>query len=159
MRAKKKNCGNPRMSRASMRSWGPSAWTFLHTSSYAYSIEPTQEDRMNMYMFLYYFARVLPCKRCSDDFKLYLDKKLAERTASSILDSRKNMVRFVIDAHNAVNIKLGKRTYSYEEVDELYTTGKTSYMLIILSLIICICILCIMCKNKKKQSINVWPLP
>lgn len=109
------------MNRSSITSWGPSGWTYLHAASYAYPLTPSDIERENMFYFLHYFARVIPCQRCRRDFRRILEEKLHERINSPVFDTRNNLVQFLVDAHNSVNKRLGKRMYSYSEVDRLYT--------------------------------------
>lgn len=108
------------MSRSSLQSWGPAAWTFLHTVSFAYPEEPTQRDRDDMYAFLDTFSRVIPCRRCRDDWQALMRERLPSG-ASAHLDSRDALSRFVVDGHNAVNEKLGKKPVAYAKVAEWYT--------------------------------------
>lgn len=109
------------MNRSSILHWGPSAWNYLHTCSFAYSEIPNDINREEIYNFLIYFAKVIPCNMCRQDFIKYLNEQLPEKMNSDHFSSRRKLVRFLIDAHNYVNIKLGKRIYSYEEVYKMYT--------------------------------------
>lgn len=120
MRAKKKNIGVPIMNRTSIGVWGPSGWTYLHSTSFAYSETPNRETRENMLYFLKYFARVIPCYRCRIDFTKYIDAHLKDDVDSKYLASKTTLIHFLIDAHNYVNQKLNKRIYTYNEVYDLY---------------------------------------
>lgn len=132
------------MNRSSINSWGPSGWNFIHAVSYSYPKRPTSQDKLNMYKFLTNFARVLPCKRCRDDFTAYIDLNLSEREGSSALMSNETFVHFLVDAHNHVNQKLGKRTYTYREVDKMYTSvhSKRSGVNVLLILFVLILLIC-----------------
>lgn len=139
MRAKKKNCDVPIMNRMSIFSWGPCAWNFLHASSYAYPLYPTQENKSDMFNFLMHFAKVIPCTICSDDFVNYLREHLKEEVESLAFKNRKNLVEFIVDAHNYVNKKLNKRIFTYDEVDAMYlgqTQVNTIKLIVILALLI-----------------------
>jgi len=42
--------------------WGPSAWTFLHTITFNYPEDPTEDDKRKYYNFFMNIKDVLPCK-------------------------------------------------------------------------------------------------
>lgn len=155
-RKEKKLCLTKIMSRSAISSWGPCGWTFLHTASYAYPDKPTSTDKENMFKFLWYFSRVIPCGICRKDFTKYIDTMLPEFENSAIFTSKLNLVRFSIDAHNYVNRKLGKREYSYHEVDEIYLLGEPRRMPIILIITIVVVIIVAVCvimhgKNRRRD--------
>ena len=100
--------------------WGPSAWNFLHTMSYSYPETPSEKEKLKFYTFLLMFASVLPCDICKDDFQKYLDDKFEKQHLSDAFFSRETFTKFLIDAHNDVNLKLKKKVLSYDDVDKLY---------------------------------------
>lgn len=96
--------------------WGPHFWITLHTISFDYPINPTNNDKNNYGMFINSIQNVLPCKICRKNFC----RKLKESPIKNHLNSRKDFVYWMIDCHNKVNSETGKRYYSYEEVIKLY---------------------------------------
>ena len=154
-RKEKKLCVTNIMSRSAISSWGPCGWTFLHTASYAYPDNPTTSDKENMFKFLYYFARVIPCSICRKDFTMYIDKTIPKLENSKVFESKSNLVRYLIDAHNYVNVKLGKREYTYYEVDEIYLYGPSRKMHILLLITIVVIVLiagiCLITFRKKNN--------
>lgn len=134
----------------SISKWGPAAWRLLHTISFTYSIDPTLEDKENMYVFLNSFSRVLPCKKCRLDFTNYVKDTLNRE--SKHLKSRENLIDYITDAHNHVNRKLGRREYSYVEIRSQYLSEDSFFcftnMFIILLLLI---ILFTIIRNNKKK--------
>tara|TARA_B100001741_G_C16553449_1_gene600831 strand:- start:4501 stop:5049 length:549 start_codon:yes stop_codon:yes gene_type:complete len=150
-RKEKKLCLTKIMSRSAISSWGPCGWTFLHTASYAYPDNPLKIDKENMFKFLWYFARVIPCGICRKDFTQYIAAMLPELENSTIFDSKTELVRFLIDAHNYVNRKLGKREYTYHEVDEIYLFGESraiSISLIIAIVVVIALVTCVLIHTK-----------
>ena len=133
------------MNKSSIIHWGPSAWNYLHTCSFAYSEFPNDTNREEMYNFLIYFAKVIPCHRCRHDFVKYLNEQLPEKMKSDHFSSKHKLIHFLIDAHNYVNLKLGKRVYSYKEVYYMYTKNpdkiSTQQIFICIILIITLLIL------------------
>ena len=65
------------------------------------------------------------------------------------MESRKELIEWLIDIHNEVNVMIGKREYSYDEVYQLYnnmysnsnsnsniTSNSTIFFIILLLLVI-----------------------
>ena len=150
MRAKKKNCDKPTMNHSSIKSWGPSAWTFLHVISFSYPDNPTKEDKINMFNYLYYFARVLPCPTCKKDFLKYLQQKLPANYNSEEFENKRNFSMFIVDAHNYINKKLDKKIVNYDVVETWYTkhNNKCLTLKYILIFFIILCSLLVVRKTK-----------
>lgn len=90
--------------------WGPAAWHTLHAFAHT---SPRQLDagrRARTCEFLRLFGEHLPCPACRAHFRAYLVAHLDE----DALGTREDVVRFMNDAHNDVNRRLGKRTWTYE---------------------------------------------
>ena len=47
--------------------WGPALWHSLHTISFNYPVNPTEEDKIRYYKYFKYLGKVLPCKYCRDN--------------------------------------------------------------------------------------------
>ena len=95
--------------------WGPNAWLFLHTVTFNYPKNPTVIDRNNYYDFFNSLQNVLPCQKCQEHYKLNLQKFPIQ------LQSRRHLVQWLINMHNAVNIKNGKEAWTYDEVYDKYS--------------------------------------
>lgn len=97
--------------------WGPSAWNTLHSFAHR-SPESLTESQMKEWRdFLYLFGKRLPCPKCRIHFQKFLDTSLSLEN----LTTRENLVRFLHEAHNDVNRRLGKKTWSYEAHRMLYS--------------------------------------
>ena len=84
------------------RIFGPPLWTFLHIMAHNY---PTGEDLTDRYKsrcrrFILSVSYVLPCAHCGKHFRSYL--RSHKEDFHLAFDSRKNMIKFLVDAHNAV---------------------------------------------------------
>lgn len=102
-----------------LKNWGPAGWTFLHVSSWAYPLHPTLQEKKDMFAFLHSFASILPCKRCRQEWTVFIKANLPN-VEDSKLDSRVSLTQFLVYGHNLVNDKLGKPRISYEKARELY---------------------------------------
>ena len=121
--------------------WGPHGWIFLHTITLNYPENPTKEDKFYHKELFNNLKYTLPCKKCANHYALNLVKYPLEPA----LESRSKFVNWLIDIHNEVNKKNGKRVYSYEEVYKIYsdmydvkkkTNNLNLILIIIISLII-----------------------
>ena len=98
--------------------WGPCLWHFLHTLSINYPVNPTEEDKYNYYNFIYFMAKILPCKYCRDNVVKNLKKVPLTR---AVLKNRETFAKWMYDLHKQVNTMLGKKTkLSYKEVRDRY---------------------------------------
>ena len=116
--------------------WGPGAWLFLHTISLNYPTNPTYEDKENYKTFFTSLKNVIPCKNCAKHYSENLNNYPIDKS----LNSKQDLVKWLIDIHNEVNVKNNKRKYSYDEVINKYNnlySPKTNYcMIIIVTLLI-----------------------
>ena len=84
---------------------GPYVWSAMH--HIARGFQPTPAKRAAFHRWLVDLAVLLPCDVCSRDF----GKIAPTVTTSSTADA----LRWTIDAHNKVNVKLGKPALSYAD--------------------------------------------
>ena len=104
----------------SIHRWGPAAWNTLHVVAHSYPREPTDAQREETRAFLQLFALHLPCPSCRKHFQSLLERRLDDQA----LSSRARLVAFLNDAHNEVNVRLGKPVWTLEEHYQVYRRGK-----------------------------------
>jgi hypothetical protein len=122
--------------------WGPPAWTFLHTVTYNYPENPTEDDKRNFYNFFMNLQHVLPCEKCKAHYKQNIQKYDLKNN----LGSRQELVKWLIDLHNDINKDNGKQVWSYSDVFNKYQRMYQSDSLInkmIIFMIICIVLILI----------------
>jgi hypothetical protein len=88
--------------------WGPSAWNTLHCFAHASPPRISDSKREEFSQFLSLFAKQIPCPSCRHHFEHYLE------TNPLKVETRGDLVSYLNDAHNSVNKRLGKKTWSYE---------------------------------------------
>ena len=98
--------------------WGPSMWHYLHTMSFNYPVNPTEDDKKNYMNFVLMLEKVLPCKYCR--MNLTTNFKNLPLTMAS-MKSRETFSRYIYDLHELVNTMLKKKSgLSYCDVRERY---------------------------------------
>ena len=96
--------------------WGPQLWYVLHIITMTYPKEPSEYSKRAYHDFFNNLKDVLPCDIC----KKHYSKFIIEYPVTPHLDSRENLVKWLIQIHNFVNLELGKPVLSVEEVVALY---------------------------------------
>ena len=85
--------------------WGPLMWAFLHIMSFNFPVEPTGQQKLDYYNFLYALSNVLPCCHCRDN--MINNMKKANLSCDSFKD-RASFSKFIFNLHNEVNNTLQK---------------------------------------------------
>ncbi len=96
--------------------WGPHMWLMLHIITMSYPDNPNDFHKQTYADFFTLLKDILPCEECQKHFKRYL----AEYPIRPHLDTRADLIKWLIQIHNFVNISLGKRTYEPAEIIQLY---------------------------------------
>ena len=91
---------------------GRSTWTFLHTLSASYPPAASRTQQSEMKQFLTLFSKLYPCWHCAEDFQQWIGTKGNEPK----LGGRQGLMRWMCEAHNEVNAKLGKGKFDCGEV-------------------------------------------
>ncbi len=98
--------------------WGPAAWHLLHTISFNYPINPTEENKKQYKYFIESLGDVLPCKYCRMNLKNNLK---AHPIKPCHMKNRDSFSRYIYNLHEIVNKMLGKKSgLSYCDVRERY---------------------------------------
>ena len=130
--------------------WGNSYWDTAHLITFSYPVSPSDEDRQTIRDFFMIFKKVLPCEKCRNNFNEHLKTYPLN---DSVLESRYNLIVWLINIHNEVNKMLGKKVMSIDKVITKYSNKenisylKNAQMWTIILLIILIIILIIYTHN------------
>jgi FAD-linked sulfhydryl oxidase len=98
---------------------GRSTWTLLHTIAAQYPAAPTLAEQLNAKTFIQSFSKLYPCWHCASDFQAWLKRD----SNAPRVSSRDDFGRWLCEAHNAVNVKLGKKTFDCNRWEERWRTG------------------------------------
>ena len=98
--------------------WGPAMWHYLHTMSFNYPVNPTNDDKKNYRAFIINLKNVLPCKYCRINLSNNFKKKPIQMCN---MKSRDTFSRYIYELHETVNKMLNKKSnLTYCEVRERY---------------------------------------
>ena len=96
--------------------WGPHAWIFLHTVTLNYPNNPTMYDKQHYKNFFINLHHILPCDWCSKNYIHHLQKYPID----NYLNTKKNLVQWLIHIHNEINKIFNKKTIDYQEFITIY---------------------------------------
>ena len=97
---------------------GRSSWTMLHATAAKYPKDsPTDQQKQDMTKFLTLFSHVYPCTWCAKDFEKYI------RENAPKVDNREQLGRWMCEAHNHVNKKLGKPKFNCNFWETRWVSG------------------------------------
>lgn len=96
--------------------WGPGGWIFLHTTTFNYPLDPTEEDKNRYRTFFESVKGMLPCKYCRESFEIYMKYVPIDK----FLESREGLTYWLFRMHNLVNEKIFKPKFSFDHVVKRY---------------------------------------
>lgn len=102
---------------ADVETLGRSTWTLLHSIAATYPKRPTTSEQSDLRTFMGVFSRLYPCWVCAEDFQSYMQREQIR------VGSRDEFGRWLCEAHNAVNVKLGKDAFDCSRWEERWRTG------------------------------------
>ena len=100
--------------------WGPYGWTFMGYVALGFPDDATLEDRIAYAQFFKNLWKVLPCKKCSDNYLRHL-RELPP--IEEFMGSGKQLFEWVWRVHNIVNKELGKPQITFVEALETMKNG------------------------------------
>ena len=98
--------------------WGPALWHYLHTMSFNYPVNPSNEDKKHYKDFVYSLRYVLPCNYC----RMNLTNNLKQKPLKMChMKDRYTFSKYIYELHEIVNKMLHKTSnLSYCDVRERY---------------------------------------
>lgn len=98
--------------------WGPPLWHSLHTISFNFPINPTEEQKEQYFNFYNSLQGVLPCRYCREN--LIKNMQVLPLTME-IFKCRYTLSKYIYDLHELINTMLEKKSgLSYEDVRDRY---------------------------------------
>ena len=100
------------------RIWGPMLWFLLHTMSFNFPCQPTQQQRECYRNFYESVRYVLPCGACRDN--LSANMKASGYDRERVYKNRQTLSSWVYRLHCSVNDMLHKPSPTFAEVQKTY---------------------------------------
>ena len=97
-----------------MKNWGSNIWIFLHTFSVKIKNELFNENKLMILSFIELIFTNLPCTICKKDSLLYFNQK------KETINSKNDLILFIFDFHNNVNLKLDKKKFDFSIIERYY---------------------------------------
>lgn len=97
---------------------GKATWTFLHTMAATYPDTPSSNQQSDMKTFLGIFSKIYPCWYCAEDFQKWMKNGNEPK-----VQSKEELSNWLCDAHNEVNVKLGKPTFDCKQWRQRWKDG------------------------------------
>ena len=96
--------------------WGPSAWDYLHTLTFNYPENPTNDHKKYYHELFDNLRFTLPCKYCRESYNIFF-KYI---NIKSYLDDRLGITYWLYTIHHIVNLKLNKKKVNFIDVVNFY---------------------------------------
>lgn len=98
--------------------WGPAFWHTLHTISFNYPVNPTEQEKKQYRDYILSLQHVLPCKYCRQNLTTNL-KQMPLNMCK--MKNRDTFSRYIYELHELVNKMLKKKSgLTYCDVRERY---------------------------------------
>ena len=97
--------------------WGPFGWFFSDSICLSYPNNPTQNEKQQYKNYFYALPYILPCTKCRKHFNQYITKYPLN---DYVLNSKDNLIKWVLGAHNNVNKINNKNNITLEEFYSYY---------------------------------------
>lgn len=91
----------------------------MHFASFRFPESPTMQQSAAAARWIEDLAHMLPCPTCAEHWTEYV----SQNPPSAF--NRRTLSRYVFDAHNAVNRRIGKRQLSWETARRMYAPEYT----------------------------------
>lgn len=99
-------CAYPKEDPPDVEKLGSSTWTLLHLIAATYPENPNTKEQADLKQFVKLFGNFYPCWFCADDFRGYIKEHEPDTTTQDTFG------RWLCNAHNEVNVKLGKEKFN-----------------------------------------------
>ena len=96
------------------KNWGSQMWTMMHTYSYLYPDNPTENNKSEAIRFYDSIEDFIKCGICKENAKEFSKNNIIT------VDTKDELIEWVLKFHNTVNKELGKEVWTREQLDKEY---------------------------------------
>ena len=100
----------------SINEWGSSTWKLFHTLAEEVNESKFLDYKDNLIKLVFSICQHLPCPDCSHHASNILLKKAYIKN----IQTKQHFIEFIRQMHNIVNIKLQKKTFTNDEIENMY---------------------------------------
>jgi hypothetical protein len=102
--------------------WGSKGWFFIDSIILSYPNNPSKEIKNDFLNFLTLLKKMLPCENCRKHYDEFIKiNPLTEK----ILESRENLIIWILNLHNNINKLNEKKIITLEEFSDYYNKKYT----------------------------------
>jgi hypothetical protein len=106
----------------STKIWGPPMWISLHTISFSYPINPTDDDKKKYRKFFILVGDMLPCILCKNSYRQFISSG-ETKLDCNVMKNKDTLTKWLYHLHNKVNLKLGvDYGVTYDDVCKKYNS-------------------------------------
>ena len=100
------------------KEWGNATWLLFHTIAAQIDETKFKEVRSELIDVIIVTCSHLPCPVCTQDASAILKKAYLHK-----IKTKDHFIEFLRQFHNIVNIKLDQKTFSKEEIENMYNNN------------------------------------
>jgi hypothetical protein len=100
------------------KKWGKSMWEMLHSISFSYPDNPTDEEKTSAKNFILSLIDLIPCSKCCKNYENNL--KTMKFSVDFAVQNKNNFILWAHELHNCVNEELGKEKVNITDLYEKY---------------------------------------
>jgi hypothetical protein len=102
----------------SKESWGNNIWYLFHSLAHKLKEDKFESQKNNIIFIIKTISNTLPCPDCSKDATSMLNK-----IDFNTIRNKTDLKMFFFNFHNAINAKLNKPQFNYENLDSKYSNA------------------------------------
>ena len=105
--------------------WGKHFWATAHYITLSYPSDPTSSEKQHVKNFFDVLAFLLPCGKCRSH---YTNNLKTNPLTDNILSSKYKLIEWLVNLHNEVNTRTGKKIVTVDEAIQIYTQPENTLM-------------------------------
>lgn len=103
--------------------WGKPFWNVMHSITFTYPDNPTDDDKERVRAFFRIIPHFLPCSICG----LHFFKEMGDHPLTDeVLVSMDSLSRWLVELHNNVNVRLKKPVLTYDVIKKFFFEDATT---------------------------------
>ena len=106
--------------------WGPCVWILFHTLAFKIVPADFSSKKTDLINYIQRICSNLPCPECTQHAMEYMKQNLRRIDA---ITTKEQLQEFLVDFHNAVNVRKGKPAFTYKQAEDKYRLAKTSQVI------------------------------